>query len=121
MWGAEDGESGGFRFNFGGDADAVQHVDEQIGDRSFCRGGDVAAAALAAGADVVATTEPAPAPAPKHREETAPVPRRLTGDEDVTEVRTLDPGWKNTLRKGCVDSYVMKTPRYTHRFYSFTC
>jgi hypothetical protein len=23
MWGAEDGESGGFRFNFGGDADAA--------------------------------------------------------------------------------------------------
>lgn len=36
----------------------------------------------------------------------------LTGSEDKTEVRTLDPGWKDTLRKGCADSYVMKTPRW---------
>jgi hypothetical protein len=36
----------------------------------------------------------------------------IFGDEDVTPVRTLDPGWKDTLKKGCVDSYVMKTPRY---------
>lgn len=35
----------------------------------------------------------------------------LTGDDDSTGVRTLDPGWKDTLRKGTVDSYVMKTPR----------
>lgn len=36
----------------------------------------------------------------------------ISGDEDETEVRTLDPGWTDSLRKGCVDSYVMKTPRY---------
>ena len=35
----------------------------------------------------------------------------LNGDEDGTEVRLLDPGWKDTLRKGTIDSYVMKTPR----------
>ena len=35
----------------------------------------------------------------------------ITGDEDSTEVRLLDPGWKDTLRKGTIDSYVMKTPR----------
>ena len=35
----------------------------------------------------------------------------IHGDEDSTEIRTLDPGWKDTLRRGTVDSYVMKTPR----------
>lgn len=35
----------------------------------------------------------------------------LSGEEDSTEVRSLDPGWKDTLRRGTVDSYVMKTPR----------
>ena len=36
----------------------------------------------------------------------------VTGEDDQTETRTLDPGWKDTLRKGCVDSYIMRTPRY---------
>ena len=35
----------------------------------------------------------------------------VTGEDDQTETRTLDPGWKDTLRKGCVDSYIMRTPR----------
>ena len=35
----------------------------------------------------------------------------ITGDEDSTEVRMLDPGWMDTLKKGTADSYVMKTPR----------
>lgn len=35
----------------------------------------------------------------------------ITGDEDETEVRLLDPGWKDTLRRGTVDSYIMKTPK----------
>lgn len=38
----------------------------------------------------------------------------VCGDEDESEIRLLDPGWKDTLRKGTVDSYVMKTPRYNH-------
>ena len=36
----------------------------------------------------------------------------VTGEDDETEVRTLDPGWNDTLRKGSADSYVMKVPRY---------
>jgi hypothetical protein len=43
----------------------------------------------------------------------------LTGDEDATWIRTLDPCWKDTLRKGCVDSYVMKTPKYAKLVYKF--
>ena len=35
----------------------------------------------------------------------------LTGEEGETPIRTLDPGWEGTLRKGCVDSYVMKVPK----------
>ena len=35
----------------------------------------------------------------------------LTGDKDQTPKRILDPGFKDTLRKGCVDSYIMKTPK----------
>lgn len=35
----------------------------------------------------------------------------IKGDEDGTEERQLDPGWKDTLRKGTIDSYVMKVPR----------
>eukprot|EP00094_Tigriopus_californicus_P011733 TCALIF_11336-PA protein Name:"Similar to lov-1 Location of vulva defective 1 (Caenorhabditis elegans)" AED:0.02 eAED:0.02 QI:96/0.94/0.83/1/0.71/0.80/36/119/3138 len=35
----------------------------------------------------------------------------ITGDDEQTAVRTLDPGWKDTLRKGCVDSYIMRSPR----------
>ena len=35
----------------------------------------------------------------------------LTGTEDESGVRILDPGWKDTLRKGCVDSYILKVPR----------
>jgi hypothetical protein len=35
----------------------------------------------------------------------------ISGDEDATEMRTLDPGWRDTLRRGTVDSYVMKAPR----------
>ncbi len=40
----------------------------------------------------------------------------VTGEEDETECRTLDPGpkvpgFEDCLRKGCVDSYIMKVPR----------
>lgn len=42
----------------------------------------------------------------------------LTGEYDETGSRVLDPGTKmkvdgfdGTLRKGCVDSYILKTPR----------
>ena len=36
----------------------------------------------------------------------------LTGDYEQTPIRILDEGRKDTLRKGTVDSYLMKTPRY---------
>lgn len=35
----------------------------------------------------------------------------LTGDNGTSGERCLDPGRKDTLRKGTVDSYVMKSPR----------
>ena len=35
----------------------------------------------------------------------------LTGEHEETCVRTMDAGLENTLRKGCVDSYVLKVPR----------
>ena len=35
----------------------------------------------------------------------------VAGDDGKTDVRTLDPGWKDTLRKGCADSYIMSTTR----------
>ena len=37
----------------------------------------------------------------------------LTGELEQTRIRILDEGRKDTLRKGTVDSYLMKTPRYT--------
>ena len=35
----------------------------------------------------------------------------IGGGEDDTEPRLLDPGWRDTMRRGTVDSYLMKTPR----------
>ena len=35
----------------------------------------------------------------------------LTGENEQTPIRVLDAGRKDTLRKGTVDSYLMKTPR----------
>ncbi len=42
----------------------------------------------------------------------------LTGEEDETGTRVMDPGFKagvggfeGTLRKSCVDSYIMRVPR----------
>ena len=35
----------------------------------------------------------------------------LTGEYEQTPIRVLDEGRKDTLRKGTVDSYLMKTPR----------
>ena len=37
----------------------------------------------------------------------------LTGDHGSTGARQLDIGRKDTLRKGTIDSYIMKTSRYT--------
>ena len=35
----------------------------------------------------------------------------LSGEDDVSGVRVMDNGRKDTLRKGTVDSYIMKTKR----------
>ena len=37
----------------------------------------------------------------------------LTGDRGSTGQRQLDVGRKDTLRKGTIDSYIMKTSRYS--------
>ena len=37
----------------------------------------------------------------------------LTGDRGSTGQRQLDVGSKDTLRKGTIDSYIMKTSRYS--------
>ena len=62
MWGgAEDGESGGFRFNFGGDADVAAAVDPAAG-RKHENEEEEAAEGRIAGTEVLASEVPDPVP-----------------------------------------------------------
>ena len=62
MWGgAEDGESGGFRFNFGGDADVAAAVDPAAG-RKDENEEEEAAEGRIAGTEVLASEVPDPLP-----------------------------------------------------------
>ena len=79
MWGgAEDGESGGFRFNFGGDADAAA-ADDPAAGRKDENEEEEAAQGRIAGTEVLASEVPDPVPGWR--------PELVKLDERVTVVK----------------------------------